>query len=57
MQKWVLLYAGKQPPVLAPDQWICLAMADGKKLWVKYRFVKNITGHILAYSISGDQNH
>ncbi|MCC5451685.1 hypothetical protein LMJ53_08095 [Rheinheimera sp. UJ51] len=51
MNKWVLLQQGQQPPALAPDEFILLAMAQGGILRVMYRFVKNIRGNIAGYLI------
>lgn len=51
MNKWVLLQSGQQPPQLAPDDFILLAMAQGGILRVMYRFVGNIRGPIAAYII------
>lgn len=51
MNKWVLLQPGQQPPQLAPDDLILLAMAQGGILRVMYRFVKNIRGNIAGYLV------
>ncbi len=51
MNKWVLLQHGERPPALAPEQFICLAMTQGRILRVMYRFVKNIKGNIAGYMI------
>lgn len=51
MNNWVLLQPGQQPPQLAPDDFILLAMAQGGILRVMYRFVKNIKGTIAGYLV------
>lgn len=51
MNKWVLLQPGQQPPALAQDEFILLAMAQGGILRVMYRFVKNIRGNIAGYLV------
>lgn len=51
MNNWVLLQPGQQPPQLAPDDFILLAMAQGGILRVMYRFVKNIRGTIAGYLV------
>lgn len=51
MNKWVLLKPEDQPPALAPDDFILLAMTRGVILRVMYRFVKNIRGNIAGYLI------
>lgn len=51
MNKWVLLQSGERPPVLAQDEFILLAMAQGGILRVMYRFVKNIRGNIAGYLV------